>query len=146
MCAQILALHEKDETSREVVESLSSSGHNVVLAETFTEAIDILQGLHVIDLIISDVHLENGGNVFDFLRWVKKNPSSVGRTPFVLFSFEPSMMAKHLEDGLRTSARILGAVKYIAMDCFDAVEFRKQIDALLPKSEQQEKVHSDKAR
>jgi len=146
MCAQILALHEQDETSQEVVQSLNSIGHNVVLAETFAEAIDILQGLHVIDLIISDVHLENGGNVFDFLRWVKKNPTSVGGTPFVLFSFEPSKMAKHLEDGLRTSARMLGAAKYIAMDCFDAAEFRKQIDALLPKSEQPVKVDSDKAR
>ena len=132
MCAQILALHEQDDTSRRVVESLQASGHSIVVCESFADAIDILQRGHEIDLILSDVHLENGGNVFDFLRWVKRNPSSGRATPFVLFSFEPSKMAKHLEDGIRTSARMLGAARYITMESFDSTDFCRQIDALLP--------------
>jgi len=81
-------------------------------------------------MIISDIHLQNGGNVFDFLRWVKKNPSTTD-TPFVLLSVEPSKTAKFIEDGLRTTARLLGATKYILMETFDSDEFRKQIDVLL---------------
>jgi hypothetical protein len=38
------------------------------------------------DLVISDVHLENGGSVFDFAIWVKKYPKT-SRTPFAMFSF-----------------------------------------------------------
>jgi CheY-like chemotaxis protein len=134
MCAQILALNEQDATARRVVESLKAAGHSVVACDSFAEAIDILTRGHVIELIVSDVHLENGGNVFDFLRWVKKNPTSVGDTPFVMFSFEPSKLAKHLEDGVRTSARMLGASKYISMESFDSEDFRKQIEGLLPQS------------
>jgi CheY-like chemotaxis protein len=98
--------------------------------KNFPEAIEFLRKQHV-DLIISDVHLENGGNVFDFLRWVKENPSTKS-TPFVLLSSEPTPRAKFFEDGLKTTARLLGAAKYISMDRFDSEEFRKQIDALLP--------------
>jgi len=135
MAAQILALLELDENSRRVVESLERSGHVVEVAETFTKAMFILQTPHQIDLIISDVHLENGGNVFDFLRWMKKNPAT-HEALFVMFSCEPTATAKYLEDGIRTSARMLGVAKYITMESFDADEFRKQIDSLLPIGEQ----------
>jgi len=128
--ALILALHEEEINSTQVAESLEQSGHNVLLSKNFTDAISLLESHHV-DLIISDVHLENGGNVFDFLRWVKKNPATRD-IPFVLFSSEPTSRAKHFEDGLRTTARLLGAVMYLSMEIFDSVEFRKQIDSLLP--------------
>jgi CheY-like chemotaxis protein len=131
MCAQILALLELDENSVQVVKCLKRSGHTVIACETFTAAINILQRPHKSDLIISDVHLENGGNVFDFLRWLKEHPTAV-TVPLVLFSFNPTLLAKHLEDGIRTSARLLGVAKYIRMDSFDSDEFRKQIDSLLP--------------
>jgi CheY-like chemotaxis protein len=128
--ALILALHEKERTSTHVVRSLELSGHNVHLAKNFSEAIKFLRNKHV-DLIISDVHLENGGNVFDFLRWVKENPSTKS-TPFVLLSSEPTPRAKYFEDGLKTTARLLGAAKYISIERFNADEFRKEIDSLLP--------------
>jgi CheY-like chemotaxis protein len=140
MCAQILALHENDATSADVVYSLEKSGHNVVLAGTFGEAIAILKSLRKIDLVISDVHLENGGNVFDFLRWVKDHPSKAVAIPFVLFSCRPSPLAKHLVDAVRTSARILGASKYIAMDAFDSDDFRKQMDLLLEEAHQSSEI------
>jgi CheY-like chemotaxis protein len=132
--ALILALHEAENNSNQVVNSLKESGHNVLLAKNYIDAISILQRQHV-DLIISDVHLENGGNVFDFLRWVKKN-NSTKNTPFVLFSSEPTARAKFLEDGLRTAARMLGASLYLTMEMFDSDEFRKQIDSLLSAEEQ----------
>jgi CheY-like chemotaxis protein len=131
VCPRILALLEEDKNSRQVVESLTRSGHNVVLVQTFPKAIDVFEQQHKIDLVISDVHLENGGNVFDFLRWMKRNPAT-SAIPFVLFSSHPTEAAKYLEDGVRVSARMLGAAKYITMGTFDSHEFRKQIDSLLP--------------
>lgn len=130
MHALILTLHEDNKNSQQVAESLKRSGHNVILCQSFTEALGVLADTHV-DLIISDVHLENGGSVFDFLRWVRRNPPT-GKTPFVLFSSRPTALAKYLEDSVRTSARLLGAAMYITMEDFDADEFRKQIDSLLP--------------
>jgi CheY-like chemotaxis protein len=129
--AQILALLELNENSLQVVKCLKRSGHNVIAFDTFTQAIAVLQEHNEIDMIISDVHLKNGGDVFDFLRWLKSHPR-VGGTPLVLFSFNPTEMAKHLEDGIRTSARILGAAKYITMEKFDSDEFLKQINSLFP--------------
>jgi CheY-like chemotaxis protein len=128
--ALILALHEEDQHAQQVTRSLKLSGHGVIESKNFTHAIKVLNNQHV-DLIISDVHLENGGNVFDFLRWAKKNPTTKD-TPFVLFSFEPTPKAKYFEDGLRTTARMLGAAMYITLEVFDSDEFRKQIDSLLP--------------
>jgi len=126
--ALILALNEEQKHSDSVSASLRKSGHTVILAKNFSEAIAILNLRHV-DMIISDVHLQNGGNVFDFLRWVKKNPSTLD-TPFVLFCSEPTALAKFIDDGLRTSARLLGAAMYITMESFDEDEFRRLIDSL----------------
>jgi len=134
MCARILTLLELDENSLQVVGSLTRSNHNVIACNNFSDAIDVLKYKKVA-LIISDVHLENGGNVFDFLRWVKRNPL-LRETQFVMFSSKPTLTAKYVEDGMRTSARILGAARYITMYKFDSDEFRKQIDSLLPKATQ----------
>ena len=134
VCAQILALLEEDENSRQVIESLTRSGHNVHLARTFPKAIAVFKQKLKIDLVISDVHLENGGSVFDFLRWMRRNPA-ISATPFVMFSSKPTVAAKYLEDGIRVSARMLGATRYITMETFDPDEFRKQIDSLLPQGD-----------
>jgi len=130
----VLALLENDENSKQVAESLEQSGHDVVFVETFFKAIDYLKNGHF-DLIISDVHLENGGNVFDFLRWVRKNPATK-KIPFVLFSSQPTQKAKYFEEGVKTTARILGATMFITMELFDSEEFRQKIDSLFPKDNQ----------
>lgn len=140
MCAHILALLEQDENSRQVVSSLTNKGHTVALPATFLKAIELLKQRPVVDLIISDVHLENGGSVFDFLRWVRRNTVTASAPPFVMFSFKPDKMAKHLEDGIRTSARLLGAARYISMDRFDEEDFGRQIESLLPPKEQKTAV------
>jgi len=87
-------------------------------------------------MIISDIHLQNGGNVFDFVRWVKKNPGTMD-IPFVMLSVEPSRTAKYVEDGLRTTARLLGVRKYILMEKFDSEEFREHIDLLLAECDEE---------
>ncbi len=109
MCAEILALLELPENSRAVYEALTESGHSVVLSKSFAEAIRVL-ARGSIDLVISDVHLENGGSVFDFLKWVRLNPGTKA-APFVLLSSNPSVLAKYLEDGIKITLRALGASK-----------------------------------
>jgi len=129
MSSQILALLENQENARQVQACLEVSGHEVTVVDTFVIAQSVLRA-QKFDLIISDVHLENGGNVFDFLRWANRNEKTSG-IQFVLFSSKPSPMAKYLADGVRTTARILGAVKYIEMEEFDATEFQRHINELL---------------
>ncbi|MBU6455530.1 MAG: response regulator [Cyanobacteria bacterium REEB67] len=113
---------------------LDACGHRVTIITSFSQAKKVLDEERC-DLIISDVHLENGGNVFDFLRWVKDD-FSICDIPFIFLSVEPSELAKYLSDGLRISARLLGAAKYISMDRFDANRLADEISEFLePRSE-----------
>ncbi|MBA4076953.1 MAG: hypothetical protein C0508_18070 [Cyanobacteria bacterium PR.023] len=129
MKPHILALLELDENSAQVVECLKGIDRRTTVCKKFTQAIELLEEKSCA-LIISDVHLENGGNVFDFLRWAKANPMTKD-TPFVLLSCKPTKMAKYVEDGVRTTARLLGADLYLTFESFDPVSFRNQIEPLL---------------
>lgn len=129
MKSQILALLELDETSELVIESLKRIDRRATVCKKFTEAIELLEKSSCA-LIISDVHLENGGNVFDFLRWAKANPLTKD-TPFVLLSCRPTKMAKYVEDGVRTTARLLGADLFLTYEQFDPVSFCLQIEPLI---------------
>lgn len=113
-----------------ISDSLEHYGHKVVNADTFHASMEVLRET-AIDLIISDVHLQNGGSVFDFLRWTKGDPHLRG-IPFVCFSSEPPELGKYLADGARTAARALGAAKYMTMENFDTKVFRQEIEWLLP--------------
>jgi len=130
MVALIIALLEHPEQHAQVKSCLELAGHEVLFVDTFTRAKSVLKH-HVFDLIISDVHLENGGSVFDFLKWVKSDPT-LQAVPFVLFSLEPSKMAKYLADGVQTAARAFGAAMYISMDKFDGALLAREIAELLP--------------
>ncbi len=132
MVALIIALLEHPEQHAQVKRCLELAGHEVLFVDTFTRAKSVLKQ-HAFDLIISDVHLENGGSVFDFLKWVKSDPT-LHPVPFVLFSLEPTKMAKYLADGVQTTARAFGAARYITMDKFDSAVFAREIAELLPSS------------
>lgn len=134
MATMILSLLEEHENAAQVSACLEACGHEVFVVDTFVKAKGLLKSQNI-DLIISDVHLVNGGNVFDFLRWAKAS-AATSNIPFVLFSNKPSPTAKYLAEGVRISARILGAVKYFEMDEFDAVKFQKHINELLPPDRQ----------
>jgi len=130
MVALIIALLEDAEHDVAVRDCLMEAGHDVCVVDSFAKAIAFLQQQSV-DLILSDVHLENGGSVFDFLKWVKKQPL-LYTIPFVLLSLGPTKLAKYLADGVQISARQLGAAKYISMDRFDPLLLREEIANLLP--------------
>lgn len=130
MPANILALLEHPEPMRLISGCLEHFGHTVLKANNFATAMDILRQREV-DLIIGDVHLQNGGSIFDFMRWVKGDPH-MHSIPFVCYSSEPQEVAKYLSDGVRTAARSLGAARYITMEKFDSVVFRQEIEWILP--------------
>jgi CheY-like chemotaxis protein len=130
MDARILVTMEHAEQMRLISDSLEHFGHCVVKADTFHKSMEILRSSEI-DLIVSDVHLQNGGSVFDFLRWTKGDPH-MRTIPFVCFSSEPPEVGKYLADGVRTAARALGAARYITMEDFDANVFRQEIEWLLP--------------
>lgn len=132
MAALIIALLEHPVQQTQVSQALKTAGHEVLVVDCFSRARKVLEE-HSFDLIISDVHLENGGTVFDFLKWVKSEPN-LRQIPFVLFSVQPTKMAKYLADGVRTTARILGAAMYISVESFDSEIFVRQIADLLPET------------
>lgn len=123
--------HEDD---RKVIgDCLEHVGHEVTQVNTFHNAMEILRGADF-DLIVSDVHLQNGGSVFDFLRWVKGDPH-MRPVPFVCFSAEPKEVGKYLSDGVRTAARALGAARYVSMPEFDGPCFLHEIEWLIPQKQ-----------
>jgi CheY-like chemotaxis protein len=121
---------EHEEQRNELGDCLEHVGHSVTKVGTFHSAMEILKTSDF-DLIVSDVHLQNGGSVFDFLRWVKGDPH-MRATPFVCYSAEPKEVGKYLADGVRTAARSLGAAGYVTMDHFNGPEFLREIEWLIP--------------
>src|ERR1700691_5498244 len=106
MTAKIMVTMEHEDDRKQIAGCLERVGHAVTQVDTVHNAMEILRSKDF-DLIVSDVHLQNGGSVFDFLRWVKGDPHMVA-VPFVCFSAEPREVGKYLSDGVRTAARSLG--------------------------------------
>lgn len=121
---------EHEDQRNLIGDCLEHVGHEVTKVDTFHNAMEILRAKDF-DLIVSDVHLQNGGSVFDFLRWVKGDPH-MRATPFVCFSAEPPEIGKYLADGVRTAARSLGASRYISMDHFDGPVLLSELEWLMP--------------
>jgi CheY-like chemotaxis protein len=132
MSALAIALLENKKNAKLVTACLAQCGHETIVADSFAKAKELLL-TQSCGLIISDVHLENGGSVFDFLRWVKDAPPPLSTIPFVLLSVEPTKRAKYLGDGVRMAARHLGAAKYISMEKFDVDILSEQLADLFLK-------------
>jgi|JI10StandDraft_1071094.scaffolds.fasta_scaffold00004_134 CheY-like chemotaxis protein len=132
MSALAIALLENKKNAKQVTACLAQCGHETIVVDSFAKAKDLLL-TQPCGLIISDVHLENGGSVFDFLRWVKDSPAPLNTIPFVLLSVEPTKRAKYLGEGVRMAARHLGAAKYISMEKFDVNILSEQLSDLFLK-------------
>lgn len=130
----VLALIENKTQVAVLRNFLETAGYEVCIVDSFAKAMAILNE-HPFDLIISDVHLENGGSVFDFLKWLKSH-EEFRAIPFVLLSLQPGRMAKYLADGVSTAARHLGATKYISMEKFDANFLASELSSIFNASGQ----------
>lgn len=131
MIPEILILQEKDENVANIRSSLPECAF--VRVRTIEEAIPLLEHRYF-DLIISAVHLEHDGSVFDFLKYAKSNPKS-SSVPFVFYCCQSSTFARSVRDGLQIAARVLGADKYITMEHYDRDKLRAEFKDYLPLSE-----------
>ena len=127
---RVLALQEKTDNIANIKAALPDC--ELIHVQTIQQAIPILLAEQSnIDLIISAVHLEYDGSVFDFLRVAKSNPST-SKIPFVFYCARSTKFARSVRDGLQIAARALGADKYITMEIFDAYELRVEFAECLP--------------
>lgn len=130
MNALVIALMEDPQQACTIKSCLHEAGHTVIVVETFLEdRVALLEG-HC-NLILSDVHLQNGGNVFDFIKWCKREPH-LKPIPFVLLSVAPPETAKYLSEGVRVAARMFGAAKYISLSKFEPGSLMAELAEFLP--------------
>lgn len=127
MLARVLVLQEKEENVFNILESLPDC--EIVPVDTVDKALIALKR-DDFDLIISAVHLEHDGSVFDFLKSVKGSPET-RRIPFVFYCARTSTFARSVRHGLQIAARSLGAEKYITMERFERLLLRNEFLSLL---------------
>jgi CheY-like chemotaxis protein len=132
MPARILLAMDHQTEVQLVGDCLEQVGHEVTNVNSYHNAMEALRETDF-DMIISDVHLQNSGSVFDFLRWVKGDPH-MRSTLFVCFSHAPAEIGKYLADG-RTAARSLGADRFLSMEHFDGRLLLSEVDWLLPEEQ-----------
>lgn len=123
MVAHILLLQEKPQNIINVKQALPECQFDCV--SSIEEAIELVRQKDY-DLIISAVHLEHDGSVFDFLKGVKGDPNT-STIPFVFYCSQTSTFARSVRDGLQIAAKALGAEKYITMEKFEVHELRYEL-------------------
>lgn len=128
--ARILALLKHPEDVTLLKNCLEGVGKETEIVDSLEQGKRALSS-RVFDLIISDFHLENGVDVFDFLRWTKSQ-ARLKEIPFLLVSLGPPAIPQHLANEIRTTAQVLGATAYMSMDTFDAVRLRELLLEHLP--------------
>ncbi len=133
MTARILILQESASEFRPLQKSLSGH-HELVFVDSVRKAWGVLKTSKP-DMIISRVHLQRG-DVFDFLRSVRRDPSTAA-CPVILFSGLLNPRALALDEVLAKSALFLGADKYLKLsdfytgESFDFSALRQEIEECL---------------
>jgi len=122
MLASVLALQEKDENLVNILDSLPDCETEIVC--TVHDALAALDR-KTFHLIISAVHLEHDGSVFDFLKSVRDNQFTK-HTPFVFYCSRTTSFARSVRHGLQIAARTLGADRYITMEYYDRAHLRAE--------------------
>lgn len=138
MNLKILLLQEKSENVANVQESLPDC--TVYTCDHVETALKMMAEQEF-NLVISAVHLEYDGSVFDFLKSVKTNPNW-RHIPFVFYCSKSSMFARSVRHGLQIAAQALGAEKYITMETFDRDRLRAEILEVLLWPAEEEENHS----
>ena len=128
MTTRILVLQEKPENMANIKAALADC--ELAHVRTIEQAIPTLAKQRF-DLIISAVHLEYDGSVFDFLRLAKGSPATK-HIPFIFYCSQSSKFARSVRDGLQIAARALGADKYITMETYELKQLRKELLEYLP--------------
>jgi CheY-like chemotaxis protein len=128
---RILALKERPEYALALKELIEPHGYEVLIVHTIEEALETLHRVQV-SMVILAVHLQEG-NVFDLIRAIRIDPDSrIRKVPMVCLNVNPRLHATYLNDSLETSAKALGADRFITMEPYDAVRLWKEIEKMLP--------------
>ena len=128
---KILALKDRPEYALALKALIEPHGYEVLVVHTIEEAYDTLH-CEPVSMIIVAVHLQEG-NVFDFMRTVRADPSpSIRKLPLICLNLNPRLHARYLNDSLEISAKVLGADKFITMEPYDAAVLWAQIEKMLP--------------
>jgi CheY-like chemotaxis protein len=127
MMARVLVLQEKSDNIANIQASLPDC--QLLHVRTVDEATELI--FRGVDMIISAVHLEHDGSVFDLLKLAKADERTKD-IPFVFYCSQSSAFARSVRDGLQIAARALGADKYITMEEYDAKELRDEFIEYLP--------------
>ena len=129
--ARVLVLQEKVDNIHNIEAALPDCEivHTVMIEQAIPK---LLNPKEQFDLIISAVHLENDGSVFDLLKVAKGNPAT-SKVPFIFYCSRSSKFARSVRDGLQIAARALGADKYITMEIFDVYKLREEFVEFVPK-------------
>jgi CheY-like chemotaxis protein len=139
MSFRVLVLQEKPENIRNIQDALPDC--ETVVVDTVDKAEHLLS-VGAYHLIVSAVHLEYDGSVFDFLKSAKQRPSTKG-VPFVFYCSQSSTFARSVRDGLQIAARALGAEKYITMELHNSEELRLQFLEFLPSLDDKQRRKRD---
>lgn len=111
---------------------------------TIEQAMNWLDTKDHMDVIVSDVHLQNE-SVFDFLKRIKSEEAHQW-IQFVLVCTNPSELAKFVNSQVQQAAQMLGADKYIMMHDFDPCRLLDELESSLPNSppqKEQDPVHDN---
>jgi CheY-like chemotaxis protein len=127
MMARVLVLQEKSDNIANIQASLPDC--QLLHVRTVDEASELI--FNGVDMIISAVHLEHDGSVFDLLKLAKADERTKD-IPFVFYCSQNSAFARSVRDGLQIAARALGADKYITMEDYDPRELRHEFIECLP--------------
>jgi CheY-like chemotaxis protein len=124
---KVLVLQEKAENVFNIREALPDC--EIQLFDHVSQAIQAINR-EDFDLIVSAVHLEHDGSVFDFLKTVKTN-IRFHHIPFVFYCSKSSTFARSVRHGLQIAAHALGAEKYITMEHYDRDILRDELISVL---------------
>lgn len=126
---KVLVLQEKSENVFNIRDSLPEC--DIHLFDHVNQALQSIAIEDNYDLIISAVHMEHDGSVFDFLKAVKSH-SRFQHIPFVFYCSRSSTFARSVRHGLQIAAQALGADHYITMERYDKDTLRQELLAVLP--------------
>ncbi len=127
--AKVLVVDDEPVLRMSLGEIIKSWNHEPVLAESFSEGLDLVNSEHP-DILLVDVHLPDGSGI-DLLRKVKEDHPD---TPVVILTGDNSV------DDAVTAIRKFRADDYLTKPC-DMNRLKLSLEQLLDRRDMEEEVH-----
>jgi CheY-like chemotaxis protein len=129
---KILVLKDRPEYIAALKTLIEPHGFAVIATGNVEEALRVLHSQDL-DMIVVAIHLQEG-NVFDFIRIVRMDANvRINSLPIICLNLNPELHAPHLNESLKTSAKSLGANRFITMEPYDPSVLWTEIEKFLPR-------------